>query len=705
MRTLIYATLASALVCIVAQGQTISQYIGDTGTHPIALARKGVAFSPGASWNLIFTVKPTAATADSGAVIQKTSSVGITTVTSTATVVILPEDTVSLTEGERVWDIQAQHLTTGEVATVANGRMKLVRDITRSTTTTIPIYTANPAIPYTGPTGATGPAGPTGATGATGPIGATGPQGPIGLTGATGSQGPQGIQGETGPQGPAVTTRLFNVADSTARKTAGTYAPAPQVGTDRVIQADLPSIIWNLIAADVTLDASWIPLPITNNSGELVGPIISRMILESDVTTVPSLGENVAIVDSLTVPTRAEIRVGDALTVKGRASDISTNGFRLTRSGVAGTNNGGSGTIGAAGTLPAAVNSLMLIKNGNGGNNGASGQTGNGGVGGGFSGQHGVFTFTGGNGGAALSSGNGGNGGSGPNVSNLGFITALAGNGGASNGAANGGNGSSFTFPFILAQGSTGGAGSVAAGGGAGLCTGATLNLTLGSGGAGSTTGTGVGGAAGNIGNLIVGASGSGGAGAGNFAGGNGGSSGASINLFGGSGGAANSIGGMGGAGAAGGSITLRGGNGAAATSGLAGGAGGTAGSWTASGGNGAAGLAGGNAGTIAMTGSNASLGVAAANAGSITTSANGPRAGGSLNLGAGASAAGGSIDLSNGQNIATIGGVAGKLGQWIPVPANGAAAGMEGQWSSDATNFYYWAAGGWRVITSTALP
>lgn len=52
---------------------------------------------------------------------------------------------------------------------------------------------------------------------------------------------------------PAIT-----VADSAARKFAGSYADGQlQVGSLKVKQIDLPGVLWFLIAADVTQDASW----------------------------------------------------------------------------------------------------------------------------------------------------------------------------------------------------------------------------------------------------------------------------------------------------------------------------------------------------------------------------------------------------------------------------------------------------------------
>ncbi|MEI6654053.1 MAG: hypothetical protein WCP45_04740 [Verrucomicrobiota bacterium] len=59
---------------------------------------------------------------------------------------IVPQDTAALLLGVLVWDIQALHLSTGAVATVAEGRLNLTRDITRSTTVSIPIYTTTPPV-------------------------------------------------------------------------------------------------------------------------------------------------------------------------------------------------------------------------------------------------------------------------------------------------------------------------------------------------------------------------------------------------------------------------------------------------------------------------------------------------------------------------------------------------------------------------------
>ncbi len=48
------------------------------------------------------------------------------------------------------------------------------------------------------------------------------------------------------------------VADAATRKTALTYTALQlQVGGLKVKQTDMPGVLWFLIAADVTLDASW----------------------------------------------------------------------------------------------------------------------------------------------------------------------------------------------------------------------------------------------------------------------------------------------------------------------------------------------------------------------------------------------------------------------------------------------------------------
>lgn len=505
------------------------------------------------------------------------------------------------------------------------------------------------------------------------------------------------INGQSLSANVAITHRYISVANSTIRKTLSSYASTPQVGFDSVIQTDLPSIIWNLIASDVTLDASWIPLPITNNSGELVGPIIGRMLLEGDIATVPSLGEQVAIVDSLTVPTRAEIRVGDGITVLGRQNQtVAFDALRIDRTATAGTNNGGSGTVGTAGTFPASAINLIKTVAGNGGSNGVAGQTGNGRNGGGFpSTTAGFLSYTAGNGGSATSSGNGGIAGNYQSVyapSGVSSIIGISfGNGGNSTSSGSGGDGGLALAPLIIiATGNGGNTSGSNNGGNGGRFNGATgsnngqaINLTCGNGG--SSAGSFSGGSGGNI-------EGFGG-----------------IYLAAGGGGNANSVGGSGGSGGGVGGIIITSGNGGNANSSLPGGNGGYGGRIQLTGGNananGVAGLFhGGNGGLITMRGADAFSPNSGGAAGSLTTSGSGPRSGGSIDTSAGGSFAGGDINLSNGQNILTIKSVAGQLGHRVSVPANTAASGENGQWSSDATYFYYYTSGtGWlRIVGST---
>lgn len=132
----------------------LTQRIGDTKTHSVKLAWDGRAFAPGAGWHLIFTVKANKDTdTDAEAKIQKTSGAGLSVNASTASVEIVPQDSdgsgsvPDLSPGSYDFDIQARHLTTGEIRTVADGQLVLTRDTTRSAQTTVPIYTTNPPLP------------------------------------------------------------------------------------------------------------------------------------------------------------------------------------------------------------------------------------------------------------------------------------------------------------------------------------------------------------------------------------------------------------------------------------------------------------------------------------------------------------------------------------------------------------------------------
>lgn len=133
----------------------LTGFIGDSTSFQIPLTWAGSAFSPGETWALIFTAKHRASDADDAAVFQKASNAGITVSTSTATVATVPVDTADLPACVLVWDVQAQHTVTGAVRTVATGRLTLSQDITRETTTTVPVVTTETPLPY-------GPPMPTG---------------------------------------------------------------------------------------------------------------------------------------------------------------------------------------------------------------------------------------------------------------------------------------------------------------------------------------------------------------------------------------------------------------------------------------------------------------------------------------------------------------------------------------------------------------
>jgi hypothetical protein len=57
--------------------------------------------------------------------------------------------------------------------------------------------------------------------------------------------------------------------------------------------------------------------PALLENGELVGPIIPQLLLESDTTTIPGLRHLFARVDSLTAPTRVKLGIGDGVNTAG----------------------------------------------------------------------------------------------------------------------------------------------------------------------------------------------------------------------------------------------------------------------------------------------------------------------------------------------------------------------------------------------------
>jgi hypothetical protein len=208
------------------------QFIGDTNHHTVPMAWAGEAFEPGTSWSLIWTAKRSAADDDNSAVIQKATGAGISVTEDTATIELVPDDTLFLPATQLIWDLQAQSLTTGEVRTVAFGGLKLTRDVTRRTTTSLPIFTAQPGIPIAGKSAyevavengfsgieadwlasLVGPQGSQGVAGPAGSVGSAGQQGIQGVAGPAGSVGPAGPVGPQGPAGTPAPTYAFYIQD------------------------------------------------------------------------------------------------------------------------------------------------------------------------------------------------------------------------------------------------------------------------------------------------------------------------------------------------------------------------------------------------------------------------------------------------------------------------------------------------------------
>jgi len=104
-------------------------FCGDSKTITVPLAKDGVAFDPTNSL-LIFTGKSAITDADADAKIQKVSGTGLTVSGSTATISLVPQDTLELANHSLYCDVQAQHLTTGAVSTVAFFRLRIDRDVT-----------------------------------------------------------------------------------------------------------------------------------------------------------------------------------------------------------------------------------------------------------------------------------------------------------------------------------------------------------------------------------------------------------------------------------------------------------------------------------------------------------------------------------------------------------------------------------------------
>lgn len=65
---------------------------------------------------------------------------------------------------------------------------------------------------------------------------------------------------------------IVTVADATERKMLSSYDPdGVFLGSTLVMQSDLPDVLWKLVAADVTQDASWIGFKVTVNPDGFAG--------------------------------------------------------------------------------------------------------------------------------------------------------------------------------------------------------------------------------------------------------------------------------------------------------------------------------------------------------------------------------------------------------------------------------------------------
>ncbi len=126
----------------------LQTYLGDSRTLSLPLTWQGAAFTPGVNWGLIWTAKRKASDDDAAAIIQKASGAGIEVTASTAYIALVPEDTLEQIPGTLVTDVQAQHVTTGEIRTVNFTYLSLLRDVTRETTTSIPVITTQPPVPW-----------------------------------------------------------------------------------------------------------------------------------------------------------------------------------------------------------------------------------------------------------------------------------------------------------------------------------------------------------------------------------------------------------------------------------------------------------------------------------------------------------------------------------------------------------------------------
>jgi hypothetical protein len=121
-------------------------YLGDSALLAIPLTWQGRPFNP-TGWHLIFTVKSAGTLPDTAALLQKDSNNGIEIRGTTALITLVPQDSATAAPGTYAYDIQAQNIATSEVRTLSPGQHTFRRDITRETTTSVPVYTTAPGVP------------------------------------------------------------------------------------------------------------------------------------------------------------------------------------------------------------------------------------------------------------------------------------------------------------------------------------------------------------------------------------------------------------------------------------------------------------------------------------------------------------------------------------------------------------------------------
>ena len=273
------------------------QFIGDSKTHRVPLTWDGEDFMPSNAWSLIFTAKHSAHDQDITAVFQKVSGAGIEVTGNLAEIEVVPSDTLALTATLLIWDIQAQNLTTGEVRTLALGGLKLVRDVTRKTISSVEIHTTQPGTPLDGKSaydvavengfvgsesdwiasliGPAGPSGSQGVPGVAGPVGPSGAPGQPGIAGPPGSvgpAGPPGIQGEPGIAGPPGAPGV-NGSDAQVTKanviSALEFTPQPAGNYATLIGGKVPADQLPSYVDDVVESANIASLPTVGEGGKI----------------------------------------------------------------------------------------------------------------------------------------------------------------------------------------------------------------------------------------------------------------------------------------------------------------------------------------------------------------------------------------------------------------------------------------------------